>query len=109
MPSLRLPPPGQPPTVYPLHKKITSLGSGPDNDIVLPDPLVVDGFAVHFDGQMYTVLAPKKAEFVVNGKKRGKHKLTHDDRLLLGSCELKFAMIDDAVPIEEEAPTFADL
>ena len=110
MPSLRLTAPGHPPTVYNLYKKITSLGSGPDNDIVLPDPLVVDGFAVHFDGQMYTVLAPKKAEFVVNGKKRGKHKLTHDDRLMLGSCELKFAMIDDAVPIEEEAaPTFADL
>jgi transcriptional regulator with GAF, ATPase, and Fis domain len=110
MPSLRLTAPGHPPTVYNLYKKITSVGSGPDNDIVLPDPLVVDGFAVHFDGQMYTVLAPKKAEFVVNGKKRGKHKLTHDDRLLFGSCELRFAMIDDAVPVEEEAaPTIADL
>ena len=110
MPSLRLTAPGHPPTVYNLYKKITSLGSGPDNDIVLPDPLVVDGFAVHFDGQMYTVLAPKKAEFVVNGKKRGKHKLTHDDRLMLGSCELKFAMIDEAAPLEEEAAeTIAEL
>jgi transcriptional regulator with GAF, ATPase, and Fis domain len=109
MPSLRLTAPGHPPTVYNLYKKITSVGSGPDNDIVLPDPLVVDGFAVHFDGQMYTVLAPKRAEFVANGKKRGKHKLTHDDRLMFGSCELKFAMIDDAVPVEEAAPTIADL
>src|SRR5580658_1174738 len=78
MPSLRLTAPGHPPTVYSLFKKITSLGSGPDNDIVLPDPLVVDGFAIHFDGQMYTVLAPKRSDFVVNGKKRGKHKLAHD-------------------------------
>jgi len=110
MPSLRLTAPGHPPTVYNLYKKITSVGSGPDNDIVLPDPLVVDGFAVHFDGQMYTVLAPKRSEFVVNGKKRGKHKLTHDDRLMFGSCELRFAMIDDSVPVEEEAaPTIADL
>jgi transcriptional regulator with GAF, ATPase, and Fis domain len=110
MPTLRLTAPGQTPTVYNLYKKITSLGSGPDNDIVLPDPLVVDGFAVHFDGQMYTVLAPKRSEFVVNGKKRGKHKLTHDDRLVVGSCELKFAMIDEAAPLEEEAAqTIADL
>jgi len=110
MPSLRLTAPGHPPTVYNLYKKITSLGSGPDNDIVLPDPLVVDGFAVHFDGQTYTVLAPKKAEFVVNGKKRGKHKLTHDDRLVLGSCDLRFAMIDEAPPLEEEAAeTIAEL
>ena len=57
MPSLRLTAPGHPPTVYNLHKKITSIGSGPDNDVVLPDPLVVDGFAIHFDGQMYTVFA----------------------------------------------------
>jgi transcriptional regulator with GAF, ATPase, and Fis domain len=110
MPSLRLTAPGHPATVYNLYKKITSLGSGPDNDIVLPDPLVVDGFAVHFDGQMYTVLAPKKAEFVVNGKKRGKHKLSHDDRLMLGSCELRFAMIDEVAPLEEEAAeTIAEL
>jgi len=110
MPSLRLTAPGHPPTVYNLYKKITSVGSGPDNDVVLPDPLVVDGFAVHFDGQMYTVLAPRKSEFVVNGKKRGKHKLTHDDRVVLGSCELRFTMIDESAPIEEEAAaTIADL
>jgi transcriptional regulator with GAF, ATPase, and Fis domain len=110
MPSLRLTAPGHPPTVYNLHKKITSLGSGPDNDIVLPDPLITDGYAIHFDGQMYTVFAPKKTEFVVNGKKRSKHKLAHDERLTIGSCELKFSMIDEQAPSEEEAAsTIADL
>jgi len=110
MPALRLLAPGRPPTVYSLFKKITSIGSGPDNDIVLPDPLVPDGFAIHFDGQMYTVLAPKKSDFVVNGKKRGKHKLTHEDKLVIGSCELRFTMIEEHAPVEEEAAqTVADL
>jgi transcriptional regulator with GAF, ATPase, and Fis domain len=110
VPSLRLTAPGHPPTVYNLYKKITSVGSGRDNDIVLPDPLVADGFAVHFDGQMYTVLAPKKSDFVVNGKKRGKHKLSHDDRVVFGSCELRFTMIDEVAPHEDEAAsTIADL
>jgi transcriptional regulator with GAF, ATPase, and Fis domain len=110
MPSLRLTAPGQPPTVYNLHKKITSLGSSRENDIVLPDPLVTDGYAIHFDGQTYTVFAPKKTEFVVNGKKRSKHKLTHDERLVIGSCDLRFVMVDDAGPVEEEAAeTVADL
>jgi len=110
MPSLRLTAPGHPPTVYHLHKKITSIGSGPDNDIVLPDPLVTDGYAVHFDGQTYTVFAPKKTEFVVNGKKRSKHKLTHDERLVIGSCDLRFAMVDEVAPTEDEAAnTVADL
>jgi transcriptional regulator with GAF, ATPase, and Fis domain len=110
VPSLRLTAPGHPPTVYNLYKKITSVGSGRDNDIVLPDPLVADGFAVHFDGQMYTVLAPKRSDFVVNGKKRGKHKLSHDDRVVFGSCELRFTMIDEVAPAEDEAAsTIADL
>ena len=110
MPSFRLTAPGCAPIVYHLHKKITSFGSGPDNDLVLPDPLVPDGFAVHFDGQTYTMFAPKKAEFAVNGKKRSKHKLSHDERIAIGSCELRFAMIDDAPPIEAEAAeTVADL
>src|SRR6476646_8350268 len=103
MPSLRLTAPGHPPTVYHLHKKITSIGSGPDNDIVLPDPLVPDGFAVHFEGQTST-------EFVVNGKKRSKHKLTHEERIVIGSCDLRFTMVDEAaaVPEEEAANTIAD-
>jgi transcriptional regulator with GAF, ATPase, and Fis domain len=110
MPSLRLTALGASPTVYHLHKKITSLGSSRDNDIVLPDPLVPDGFAVHFDGQTYTVFAPKKTEFVVNGKKRSKHKLTHDERLVIGSVELRFAMVDEvAVQPDEAANTVADL
>src|SRR5512139_1833456 len=110
MPSLRLTAPGHPPTIYHLHKKITSIGSGPDNDIVLPDPLVPDGYAIHFDGQMYTVFAPKKTEFVVNGKKRSKHKLSHDERVTIGSCELRFAMMDEQAPTESEAAeTIADL
>jgi transcriptional regulator with GAF, ATPase, and Fis domain len=110
MPSLRLTAPGHPPTVYNLHKKITSIGSSRDNDVVLPDPLVTDGYAIHFDGQTYTVFAPKKTEFVVNGKKRSKHKLSHDERLVIGSCDLRFVMVDEAPPAEEEAAeTIADV
>jgi transcriptional regulator with GAF, ATPase, and Fis domain len=112
MPSLRLNAPGHPTTVYHLYKKITSLGAGPDNDVVLPDPLLTDAYAsIHFDGQTYTIATlQRKAEVVVNGKKRSKHKLSHDDKLVIGSCELRFALLDDAPVIEDEAAaTVADL
>ena len=112
MPSLRLIAPGHPPTVYNLYKKITSIGSGPDNDVVLPDPLVADAYAsIHFDGQMYTITTlQRKQEVVINGKKRSKHRLSHDDKLVIGSCELRFALVDDVAPVEEEAAeTVADL
>jgi transcriptional regulator with GAF, ATPase, and Fis domain len=112
MPSFSVAVPGHPPTVYHLYKKITSIGSGRDNDIVLPDPLIADSYAsVHFDGQTYTVLAlQRKQDVVINGKKRSKHKLTHEDKLVIGSCELRFALIDDVPATEEQAAdTVADL
>jgi transcriptional regulator with GAF, ATPase, and Fis domain len=112
MPSLRLTAPGRSPTVYHLYKKITTLGSGADNDVVLADPLVADSYAsIHFDGQMYTInVLARKAEVVVNGKKRTKHKLTHDDKLVIGSAELRFSLMDEAPPVEEEAAeTVADI
>ncbi len=112
MPSLRLQASGHPATIYHLYKKITSIGSGPDNDVQLPDPLVPDAFAsVHFDGQTYTITTlHRKLDVIVNGKKRSKHVLRHEDRLVIGSCELKFALIDDAPPVEHEAAaTMADL
>ena len=112
MPSLRLTSPGQPPTVYHLYKKITSIGSAPDNDIVLPDPLVADSYAsIHFDGQVYTIATlARRSDVVVNGKKRGKHKLSHQDRLIIGSSELRFALMDEEPPAEAEAAaTITDL
>jgi transcriptional regulator with GAF, ATPase, and Fis domain len=112
MPSLRLTSPGHPPTVYHLYKKITSIGSGPENDIVLPDPLISDSYAsIHFDGQVYTITTlARRSDVVVNGKKRGKHKLSHQDRLVIGSFELRFALMDDDPPAEvEAAATISDL
>ncbi len=105
MPSLRVQVPGRGPTVYHLYKKITSMGSAPENDIVLPDPLVRDAFAhIHFDGQTYTVATlSRKSEVVVNGKKRKKHKLSHDDKLVVGPIEMRFSLIDTQAPVEEEA------
>ncbi len=112
MPSLRVLIPGQGPTVFHLFKKITSLGSAPDNDIVLPDPLLAEAFAhIHFDGQTYNLATlSRKAEIVVNGKKRKKHKLSHDDKLVIGSIELRFSLMDEQPPLAEEAAaTMADL
>ncbi|WP_428262446.1 sigma 54-interacting transcriptional regulator [Haliangium sp.] len=112
MPSLRVHAPGQGPTVYHLYKKITSLGSAPDNDVVLPDPLLGEAFAhIHFDGQTYTIATlSRRSELIVNGKKRKKHKLTHDDKLVAGSVEIRFSLIDEQPPQEDEAAeTVADI
>ncbi len=112
MPSLRIEAPGQNPIVYHLYKKLTSLGSSMDCDLVLSDPLIAESFAhIHFDGQVYTITTvSRKNEIVVNGKKRKKHKLCHDDKLKVGVIELRFALMDEQAPIEAEAAqTVADI
>ena len=65
------------PSTFELHKRVTSIGSGPDNDLVLRDPTVADTHAlVRFDGRAFTLqcLAPD-AEIVVNGRPRARHVL----------------------------------
>ncbi len=115
MPSLRIEIPGKGPKIYHLWKKITTLGSGVDCDIVLPDPMLADSYAhLHHDGRdFYIQTIERDDEILVNGKKRRKHRLVHQDRLALGSgvaIEMTFSLFDDKAPVEEEAAgTVADL
>ena len=92
MPSLRIEIPGKGPTVYHFYKKLTSIGSSVENDVVLADPLLEEAFAhVHFDGQTYNIATlSKKANMVVNGKKRKRHKLSHGDKIIIGEIEAQF-------------------
>jgi transcriptional regulator with GAF, ATPase, and Fis domain len=112
MPSLRIQIPGKGAKVYHLYKKITTIGSGRDCDVVLPDPLLAESFAhIHFDGRDYNLATiEKKDEVAVNGKKRKKHRLAHQDRMAIGGIELAFSLFDDKPPeAEEAANTVADL
>ncbi len=90
MPSLLVrTPDGQARTV-PLHKRITSIGRSPDNDVQLEDPAVPDS-ALHllFDGSRYQ-LGSLGAIFQVNGKKRDNHVLASEDVIRVGGTELVF-------------------
>jgi transcriptional regulator with GAF, ATPase, and Fis domain len=112
MPSLRIQIPGKGPKVYHLYKKITTIGSGSDCDVVLPDPLLADSYAhLHHDGRDFNLSTiERRDEFSVNGKKRRKHRLAHQDKLVIGASEIVFSMFDTEAPGEEEAAqTVADL
>ena len=54
--------------------------------MTLPDPQLADSHAhIHFDGHDFNLATTERdAEIFVNGKKRGKHRLTHEDRIRLG-------------------------
>lgn len=112
MPSLRIHIPGKGPKIYHLYKKITTLGSSSDCDVLLPDPLVAESYAhLHHDGRDFNIQTiERRDEITVNGKKRRKHRLAHQDRMLIGAIEVVFSLFDDK-PVEEDeaAQTVADL
>jgi transcriptional regulator with GAF, ATPase, and Fis domain len=111
MPSLRIHVPGQGPKVYSLYKKLTSIGRGEENDIVIPDPGLDDSHAhIHFDGRDFHIASiDRHNDLRVNGKRRKKHRLAHQDRIQIGDTELAFSLYDEAVTEDEAAKTMAEL
>ena len=107
MATLKIQLPGKGTKVYRIHKKLTSLGRGPEADVDLPDPSLSDSPAhIHFDGREFNLAATDRdAEIFVNGRKRAKQKLAHEDRIRIGSVELEFSLYDQ--PGAEEAPEAA--
>ena len=96
MATLKIQLPGKGTKVYRIHKKLTSLGRGEEADVALPDPSLSDSPAhIHFDGREFNLAATDRdAEIFVNGRKRQKQKLAHDDRIRIGAVELEFSLYD---------------
>ena len=111
MATLRMQVPGKGVKVYHIYKKITSLGRGEEADITLTDPLLAESHAhIHFDGRDFNIATTDRdAELFVNGRKRNKHRLAHEDRVRLGMAELEFSLYDEPVTDETAAQTMAEL
>ncbi|HEX4404149.1 MAG TPA: sigma 54-interacting transcriptional regulator [Polyangia bacterium] len=111
MATLRMQIAGKGVKVYHIYKKITSLGRGEEADITLPDPGLAESHAhIHFDGRDFNIATTDRdAELYVNGRKRNKHRLSHEDRVRLGISELEFSLYDEPVTDETAAQTMAEL
>ncbi|MEC8025012.1 MAG: sigma 54-interacting transcriptional regulator [Myxococcota bacterium] len=90
--------------IFPLFKKITTVGSGPDNDVVIKMPGVEQCHAhLLYDGKHFVLSeAGKACEVLVNGRRRKSHKLSDSDSLRLGPANLTFSLFDEVS--EEEVP-----
>ena len=112
MATLRIQVPGEGTKVYHLYKKITSLGRGrrgttwccPTRCSPTPTPTSTSTAATSTSPSV-----EKDGEIHVNGKKRNKHRLIHEDRMTIGSGELTFALYDEPVTDDEAAKTIAEL
>ena len=78
-----------------LYKKITSLGSSEDNDIVCPEPGIESEHAcIYFENGGYEIEpASRKAEIYINGKRIKKRTgFGVSDEILLGTVKARFRL-----------------
>ena len=83
----------------PLARRITTVGRGPENDVVLADPgLPETALHVLFDGRDYEAASHGGADMEVNGRRRLAARLAEGDRIRLGATELVFTQGPGSAP-----------
>jgi transcriptional regulator with GAF, ATPase, and Fis domain len=103
MPSLKWMPSSGRPRLFPVYKKITSIGSSGGNDVCIEGSGIADYHAqIIFDGRDFNLSeVDTQGPILLNGKKKRRGKLLHNDRVTLGDVELQFSLYDEA---SAEAP-----
>ena len=85
---------------YPLVRRLTTIGSSPDSDLVIDHPDVADAHATlsHEPGRFRLESTARGNPFFVNGKKTRSLDLRHGEMFVIGGVELTFSTIDEAKP-----------
>jgi transcriptional regulator with GAF, ATPase, and Fis domain len=104
MPCLKWMVPNGKPRIFPIYKKIVSVGKAGGNDVSVDHESLADYHAqVIFDGREFNFSeVDARAEMLLNGKKKRRGKLIHGDRLTLGAVDLVFSLYDEAVAQQHE-------
>jgi transcriptional regulator with GAF, ATPase, and Fis domain len=99
MPCLKWMVPNGKPRIFPIYKKIVSVGRAGGNDVAVDDDSLADYHAqVIFDGREFNFSeVDARGEMLLNGKKKRRGKLVHGDRLSLGNVDLVFSLYDEVV------------
>ena len=107
MPTLKWFPTEGAPRAFSIFKPITTIGRALGNDVPVPAPGVAEMHAqVIFDGRDFNLEELDRAgEILINGKKKRRTRLSHGDRLTLGTAEIAFSIFEEpqaaaAAPVE---------
>jgi transcriptional regulator with GAF, ATPase, and Fis domain len=97
MPSLKLVPAAGRPRVFPIYKKITTIGRAMGNDICIEGSSVADFHAqIVFDGRDFNLSeVDRHGDITINTKSKRRAKLLHNDRINLGGVDLAFSVYDE--------------
>ena len=107
MPTLKWMVPKGRPKAFPIFKKIVSIGANQANDVCIQGDGVTEYHAqVVFDGRDFQLSeVDAQGSILVNGKKKRRCRLVHNDRLELGDVELAFSLYDEIPAITDEPAT----
>ena len=107
MPCLKWTVPVGKPRTFPIFKKITSVGSAGGNDVAIEGSGLADYHAqIIFDGKDFNLSeVDTQGRILVNGKKKRRTKLVHNDRLLLGDVDLTFSLYDEPAAQSDDEPS----
>jgi transcriptional regulator with GAF, ATPase, and Fis domain len=84
--------------LFPLYKAVSSIGRAGGNDVCLDAAGVADYHAqIVFDGRDFSLdEVDPVAEIQINAKRKRRARLQHNDKLLIGTAELVFSMLEEA-------------
>lgn len=106
MPFLQYRPPGEKGfRNYELHRRVTSIGRGEENDLTIDDPeLQETHILIQYDGHSFTTtVVNRKCKLLINGRASKKKTLDHRDELRLGNTVANFQLYQE--PTETDGPT----
>jgi transcriptional regulator with GAF, ATPase, and Fis domain len=94
----------------PLVRRLTTIGSSRDNDLVIDHPDVADSHATltHEPGRFRLESTARGNPFFVNGKKTRSLDLRHGEIVVIGDVELTFSALDEAEAAPAQRPAVKD-
>ena len=92
------------PRVFAIYKRVTSIGRAGANDVAIDSESLQSHHAqIVFDGRDFSVIAVDPSSTIfVNGKKKKKSKVFHNDKLALGDVDLVFSLYDEGTAGDTE-------
>jgi transcriptional regulator with GAF, ATPase, and Fis domain len=84
--------------LFPLYKAVSSIGRAGGNDVCLDAGGIADYHAqIVFDGRDFSLdEVDPVAEIQINGKRKRRARLQHNDKILVGTAELVFSLLEEA-------------
>ena len=84
--------------LFPIYKSVTGIGRAGGNDICIDAPGMAEYHAqIVFDGRDFSLdEVDTVAEIQINGKRKRRARLAHNDKVQLGNAELVFSLLEEA-------------